>query len=325
MKKILFLLIFGASNLLAQAQFPLIDHIDDTLGIWCTIGFEEPSAYISIGPGTSNLWQVGHPQKAYFNSAYLGSNAIITDTINFYPALNYSYFDLYIGNFNFDGYWFPWSASIEFRHKFDTDSLHDGGYISISWDKGQTWQNVIFDTIPWQHAFIIYNQGLYTELDTLYNGEHGFSGRSNGWIHSCITYQQIIAKSSMEFPPDTAILRFNFISDNNHNPHDGWMIDYIRLFSLALDGGIDEGNQGRSCVSIATNPFKGSTLIHLDKPYKSAKGELFTLDGRLIRKMDLSNKEEFLFERNNLKSGLYLLKVNLHGIGIVTRKLMLID
>lgn len=313
MKSIPIFLFFLILVTCACAQSPFNDSPGDTLGIWSITSFEEPAEYISIGSSSTNIWQIGHPQKAFLNSAYSGDNAIITDTLNPYPASNYSYFDLYLGNFNFNEYWFPWSTYIDFRHKIDSDSLHDGGYITISWDKGQSWENILNNSTTWQYGIASGYEGLYSELDTLFNGEHGFSGRSNGWLHTTIYWHGILVKKGLEFPPDTAILRFNFISDNNDNPREGWMIDDIRLFSIELNGGLDNQSPLQNGISISGNPITESATIHFETPFSSAYGMLYNSNGQEVREMNFSGKQEYILKKDGLNNGLYLLKIFTDG------------
>ena len=86
-----------------------------------TVTFEKPCQYLEIGNSANNIWQIGVPQKTFFNSSYSLPNAIVTDTLNNYPINNYSYFDLYIGEFNFPYYYSQ--MCFEMKHKFDTDTL----------------------------------------------------------------------------------------------------------------------------------------------------------------------------------------------------------
>ena len=94
MKKIYIIIILAIIGLGANAQ------TNYTVGIWHVINFDTSYKYIHIDTSGQNIWQVGIPQKTYFNSSYSPSRAIVTDTVNDYPVNNYSYFDLYIGNFN---------------------------------------------------------------------------------------------------------------------------------------------------------------------------------------------------------------------------------
>jgi len=114
---------------------------------WDTIKFENPYQYIEIGSTPDNIWEIGEPNKLFLDSAFSFPKAIITDTNDFYPTSNNSFFDLYIGNYNID--WFPDDIFIEIKHKFDTDTLKDGGYITVSYDMGETWANIIDDVSTW--------------------------------------------------------------------------------------------------------------------------------------------------------------------------------
>ncbi|MBA3683111.1 MAG: hypothetical protein H0W73_18400 [Bacteroidetes bacterium] len=59
-----------------------------------------PSNSIIVGIQTSstNIWQIGAPQKTMFNSASTLPKVIITDTINTYPINNVSTFTFAIKN-----------------------------------------------------------------------------------------------------------------------------------------------------------------------------------------------------------------------------------
>jgi len=63
----------------------------------------------------------------------MGSRSILTDSTVAYDTSNTSYFELEI----------PLIAHINeltFYHKYQTDSLLDGGYIEISYDSGANWK-----------------------------------------------------------------------------------------------------------------------------------------------------------------------------------------
>ena len=96
-----------------------------------TINFETPDSLLQIDTANvNNVWQIGAPTKTFFDSAYSAPNAIVTDTFNFYSDTNHSVFTLKV----YDPSWGFFGPSIEvgYRHKFDTDSLQDGGYIEVS-------------------------------------------------------------------------------------------------------------------------------------------------------------------------------------------------
>ncbi len=78
---------------------------------------------------------------------------------------------------------------LEFRFtiKLNTDLNADGGYITISYDLGKTWSNIISDstnnfcTSPMYDDYHTVKKGLYNSSDTLFNGTNGFSGNINQW------------------------------------------------------------------------------------------------------------------------------------------------
>jgi hypothetical protein len=315
MKKIFIFLAFLFPEIIAVAQQP--DFPGDTIGIWTVINFEESSPYIHINPSAQNIWQIGKPQKTFFNAAYSVPNAILTDTMNFYPDNNLSTFDLYIGGFNMNGQTYgayPLDIFVDMRHKYDTDSLTDGGFITVSWDKGETFQNIIFDTVyvggvggvspMWGTG-----TNLYTSENFLFTGESGFSGNSGGWVHTSFSWIVPPVKQAMDFPPDTMILRFNFISDGNNTNKEGWMIDQIRLFSIDLGSGIRE-NPGKDVRSlIVTNPVKSTATIKLDKIYNEVEYSLTDMTGRICSEGSKGTCKDFVIDRNNLSPGFYLLKI----------------
>jgi hypothetical protein len=287
---------------------------------WDTITFEKPYKYLTIGTSSQNIWEIGRPDKPFFDSAYAGTKCILTDTINNYPINNYSFFDLKIGSFNFNTY-YPYDIYIEIKHKYDTDTLKDGGYITVSYDNGKTWMNIIKDTA---YRFgvtpAMEHENLYTEKNSLYNGEYGFSGNSGGWVSTWFSWHAMLVKSAF-YMGDTMVIRFNFISDSIQSNKEGWMIDNIRLYSVDLGGGIENlENRG---FKIYPNPMNEISTIELNKNYGKTQLELFSMDGQLIKYITYSNKKIINFNRDNLKSGIYLLKISSDSELIGTSKLLI--
>ena len=315
MKTLPFFAILLFSAISVFAQLPENKWIGDTLGPWSVISFEEPTDYIHIIPSAQNLWQIGTPQKTIFNEAYTVPNAIVTDSLNFYPVNNQSSFDLYIGDFNSFGYFYD--IFIDFRHKFDTDTLQDGGYITVSWDNGQTWSNIRHDSLstlyfycsPTQPRYFYGNTSLYDTTALLSNGEPGFSGNSGGWVHTCLAWYDLPVKKMPAFPPDTMILRFNFISDNLNNNKEGWMIDQIRLFSIDLGSGCNELSGNSLIASVSPNPIASTAQVTLSKEIDEVEFSILDVTGRSVSSGKPGKCSNFSFERGSLESGIYLLKI----------------
>lgn len=303
----------------------------DTLEIFTVINFENPTTDINNPNVPGNLWQIGTPQKSFFNAAYSMPNAMVTDTINPYPPSNHSWFDLFIGEFNMGAsYWnaYPWDIWLDFRHKFDTDTLNDGGYIQVSWDKGWTWINVINDNIyplGITPAWGWVNMNMYSTSNTLYNGEYGFSGHSNGWIHTSMVWCDIPLDPIFNFPPDTMIVRFNFISDADHHDKEGWMIDHIRLFAIDLGSGLVDPSSSAEKARITPNPMKNQAVVSFDKSYDRIDFELYDNLGHLVNKTLFVNSKSFQIHRNNMPAGLYLCKILLDNKKLLSRRLLIIN
>lgn len=321
MKKttILIVLFLSFLNLRAQVKIP-----GDIVGIWSVINFDSTVNYIHIDTSVQNIWQIGHPQKNLFDSAYSAPNAMITDSVNAYPANNYSFFDLYVGSFNSQMY--PWDLFFDFYHKYDTDTLKDGGYITVSWDKGHTWANIIHDT---NYLYFIhppmsfYGQipNLYSDTDTLIEGNVGFSGRSNGWIHTIMAWHALPVK--IVIPSDTMIIRFNFISDGLDHPKEGWMIDHIRLYSVDLGGGVQDLFNSNEIAKVFPNPFADEAEISFVESFQTIEVEVYDLQGKLVGQQKYPSGNSFRFNGNGLKSGAYSLKILLDNKKVVTKKVIL--
>jgi hypothetical protein len=321
MKKttILIVLFLSFFCLKAQTKVP-----GDIVGIWNVINFDSTVNYIHIDTSAQNIWQIGRPQKILFDSAYSAPNAMITDSVNAYPANNHSFFDLYVGSFNSQMY--PWDLFFDFYHKYDTDTLKDGGYITVSWDKGQTWANIIHDT---NYAYYIhppmsfYGQipNLYSDTDTLTEGNIGFSGSSNGWIHTIMAWHGIPVKTIN--PADTMIIRFNFISDGLENHKEGWMIDHIRLYSVDLGGEIQELFNSNEIAKVSPNPMNDQAEISFVESFQTIQVEVYDLQGKLVGQHKYPSGNSFKFKSNGLKSGAYYLKILLDNKKIVTKKVII--
>lgn len=286
---------------------------------WDTIQFEEPYQYLIIDTSSQNIWQIGRPQKSFFDSAYSKFNAIVTDTIGFYPVNNYSYFDLYIGAFNYF-YEYPYDIYVEFKHKFDTDPLKDGGYLTVSYDKGNTWTNIIDDsTYYYGSPPRSENENLYSDADTLFNGEKGFSGRSSGWITTRFSWHAVLVKSAVTEIGDTMILRFNFISDNINTNKEGWMIDDIRLHSEYLGSAVKD-IKASSLMKIYPNPSTGQFQVDVNSQ-KNMTFEICDLTGKILYSKDFSSTIQI--DLKGLTAGLYLATLKCQEKILETKKIII--
>ena len=246
-----------------------------------TITFENQRDYLRIDTSARNIWVIGTPAKEFLNAAYSGGKGIITDSAGYYPAENHSFFELVLveGEEPFDVDYY--SFGIEFRHRYDTDTLRDGGYITISYDNGHTWTNIIHDTLgpycltpsPWV------GKNLYSCADSLATGENGFSGRSDGWVTTSFDWRMCMVKNTSIF--DTTILRFNFVSDSIDHSKEGWLIDDIRLFSIFL-GSNARPDSPDSPLRLFPNPARDEVMVHAATPM--TRIELFNTRGQMVKR-----------------------------------------
>lgn len=272
--------------------------------IWDTIIFDTSSSFISLDTTNTNIWQIGKPQKVIFDSAYSSGICLVTDTLNYYPLNDLSFFELYIGEFNHKGY--PWNMFIEFKQKFDTDTLKDGCYITVSYDMGKTWINVFKDE-NWLRPFN-FNENFLRITDTLANGEIGFSGKSNGWLTSTLASYAIPCslKSTQDNFNDTLIMRFNFYSDSENHNKEGFLIDDIRFYSLDLGGAVKQV-EDLSLIKIYPNPTSNNIKIAFYNQYSNIKVDILSLNGNLLYTENFSCETEVELTNLNLENGIYLI------------------
>lgn len=306
MKRVLFLLIAVFSALSGKGQSVIPINNGDTVGIWENITFEEPTPYITILPLSQNTWQIGKPQKSFFNSAYTTPFAIVTDTVNLYPLSNFSSFELTVID--------PYQASclVDFRHKYDSEPDHDGGYITVSWDNGISWHNIVTDMSGPYYCFpATPGCSMYGNINlsnsTLFNGEQGFSGHSAGWEYTCMEWYTPIVSRKTE--RSGMRLRFNFISDTTPQNMEGWLIDNIRVFSIDMGMGIREFLAGISHSWFYPNPVKNTATFTMNRTYSNVHYELTDSRGSVVRKVNLGDCDDFTFNRGDLPPGIYFMRL----------------
>jgi len=218
---IFLLLLYITTNIRGQYYAPEI-----------IIDFETPEyqKYISYEPDSGNIWQIGRPQKAIFNSGVWSSEkAIITDTINTYPVNISNSFKV---NVNFDKieYYLNPAIFLMFLINFDTDSLKDGIKIEYSINDS-VWYNIT-ELLGFPNVY--HCMEYYTYDDTVLSlNSPGFSGLSKNWKNN---YTHSSDWFWVEFYfelPDTqedsiaAYFKFTFASDSIDNSKEGCAIDHI--------------------------------------------------------------------------------------------------
>ncbi|MGE5316384.1 MAG: T9SS type A sorting domain-containing protein [Chloroflexota bacterium] len=305
MKKIYALVFLSFLTVGAFAQIVPFEGIYDV----DSCDFETPCHLVNSDTA-GNLWQLGAPDKLTFTESYSIPYAMITDTVNPYPTGADAWFEL---GFHMDDYFYGMDIIVGFRHKYNTDTLLDGGYIETSNDNGATWYNVINDpNIMW-----LITDNMYTQNDTLKGGVPGFSGTSGDWVY---TQLEIIYGMPVKWPYDTLMMRFHFISDETETAKDGWMIDNLHTSYADLGSGVK--NRVLEQVSVNPNPFTDHTMLTFNNP----KGELLTIE--LVNSEGLSVKtyttrhNSLQVDRGTLQPGLCLVKLIKNGTLTGTGKII---
>ena len=255
-----------------------------------TLTFDPQHEWISIPSAENNIWQIGQANKDFLDSSFSKKAVIITDTINSYPTMVDDYFLLFIPKHdNF----YSWAEGIlSFYHKYQTDSLSDGGLIEISYDDGESWRNVLFD-----YAFMSGDfTGLYSASDTITGGLPAFNGIANGWKYTELhwIWYGLLKEATSEIS-GLPVLRFRFISDSIDTGKDGWLIDQMVFRGYDVSGYVKSGIP--EVVKVFPNPTSNFFLIETPNYVKNAIFRLYGIDGSLLlitaidthQRVDLSN------------------------------------
>ena len=287
-----------------------------------TITFESKNNLISIDTSQSNnIFQIGKPQKIFFDSAYSNPKAIVTDTSNPYPINNLSSFQFVIKPPGPSVWQFSYPV-LYFYHKYDTDSLKDGGYIESSWDGGATWTNLAND--PYVYVF---NNVLN---DTIQGGIHAFTGKSyssyHNWQYVRLEWWRWCWAGGNPPPtyPDSIIVRFSFKSDGIQTNKEGWLIDNIFFGTGGCPIGIHEIlSNGR--LDISPNPLSAQTVLHAANSLHNASLTLYNSFGQSVKQINNISGQTITLQRDYLASGLYFIRLTECDKLIATDKLVITD
>ena len=289
-----------------------------------TVSFESPSTKIVIDSTGGNLWQIGRPQKLFFDTAHSGLNVIVTDTLNSYPPNDTSSFIYIIRN--------PFTQTcltcMEFWHKYDMDTLADKGLIDASYDGGNSWI-IVKDTFI-QH----FSSNFFWYYD--YHASTGnttphpltTTGKSDGWILSAFCWQWFlpVSQDTIIANPDSLLVRFTFISDSIADNKEGWMIDDI----LTTSGGLEicSGTKESSLdwrVTIYPNPFSTETILETEEPFQNVTLTMYNSLGQKVQQLKNVSGTSVVLQRDNLPGGLYFLQLSQDNSILRTMRLLIAE
>jgi len=281
---------------------PLIIFISGSCFGQVYLDFEDPEyGEIIFEPNDStNVWQIGQPQKTLFNSAYSLPNSLVTDTVDGYQSNDTSTFTIRAPHFQL-----MW-PTLTFYYKMDSDSLLDFGNLEASYDDGFTWVGILNDTANLEVEWWVKKEvspGQWQTLIADWSNTTPFTGLIDEWHLFWI----FVPGWDYEFPyNDTIVYRFTFISDSIQEGRDGWIIDDISAFDDFLS--IEE-HDFNSLARISPNPAEELLTVALLNNATRIE-ELFVHDitGKtLMRSHPMMNKEQI--DISELPRGVYLLEI----------------
>jgi hypothetical protein len=308
LNSLIYILLLGLLPISCMAQRSIWP-IDTTKVVWNkTFDFEQGENLNS-----ESIWQFGKPSKTKLNAAYSGNRALITDSVksisgkrNDTYLLKFSQFrDSYGGNLH-----------LGFRHKYDFDSL-SGGLISISTDKGKTFYNVWSDTGYFASSWWYNN--LYAKNSLLWNGEPGFKGSSTDWIYTQINFTFFILVKN----EDSIYIRFDYVSDSMSTPHEGWLIDEIKIGGEWRTGGF-ENIALYPEIKVFPNPAqKQISFENGAEPIRNFKHyAILNPAGKEVQKGSLLPGQINSLNIEDLETGLYFLQLENSNGEIAIKKVM---
>lgn len=286
----LFILMSTFSSLVGQEEF--IQYFDgaDTV---CVGQDYTLSICIDIEDDTTNIWQIGVPQKPIFNSASTLPGALVTDTINSYPPDNISRFQFVIKP------WINWGIlALHWMQKLDMDQRFDGGTIEFSNDLGVTWENAFNN--PYVYNFYGYE---IANADTLPSGDYCFSGADSLWRDVWLCYD-------MSWVHEEGLhVRYTFSSDSLDNNREGWLIDNL-LAHITINHTVGEKKQ-EQYLNVYPNPATDIIYIQTQKLQEFHIIEsmiLYNTSGQVVDEWK-TLPTKFFIDTKKYNTGMYYLYV----------------
>ncbi len=262
-----------------------------------TLKFSPLHAWINI-PESNTTWEIGFPSKDGMNDSHDGFPTIVTKLADNYPLSSNDYFDVELPYYNQ-----TWGEGIlSFWHKFDTDTLKDGGIIEVSSDGGTTWTNLAAANIGISHNY----SGLYTINDTITGKMPAFTGRSMTW-KKVELYWFWLGLTKRVNDVRGIILRFKFHSGNTSTPKGGWQISNMVLKAYHITGNVaGNANDG---ITLFPNPTKDRIKLTFANFSSNLRFTLYTQTGiRLFDHPILSEVQDINLEQYS--SGAYIYTIN---------------
>lgn len=243
---------------------------------------------------STNIWQIGPPQKLNFDSAATLPNALVTDTLNTYPPNNRSQVQFSIKPFT------NWGIlAIQWKQKLDMDSAADAGFVEFSVDSGTTWQN------PFNSATVYNFYGFLNSNKAFFDSTGlAFTGVDTVWRDIWLCYNMAWVSQF-----DSMIIRFTFVSDSVDNSKEGWLIDNLNAHMTFIHT-VSEVKEEKY-LKVFPNPANEVVHVEARKLNDFHIIEYMTLtnaDGKLVAQWR-NIPTKYFFDTGKYANGNYTLKV----------------
>ena len=158
-----------------------------------------------------------------------------------------------------------------------------------------------------------YNGAINTAAsgnDNPMQGQDAFTGSDEGsltgsWGTSVVDLSSIGAGSN-----DTVQFRFE-VGTDGCNGREGWYIDEIAIYNCSELLSVSEYGQINNLIKVYPNPSNGIFNLEKSGQIDLVKAEIYDINGRFIKSVDLSNMEiTRAIDLSQVASGLYFMKIS---------------
>ncbi len=276
-----------------------------------TLGSINYNAYEYLEFDKSGLWQIGHPAKDNWDSAYRGNYALMTDTTK---MINYPTQASFIFKFECDlqsqGLW-GWSVSM--AQLFDLPVDKAGIYLDVSYNEGQDWIALENDTLPCieDHGEQVCPPAYYLDywMEHILDGYKVASGVAEKWgvsyddVYTCASKDIAVPEYSMN--TRGVWIRFNY-KNTDTVAHKGWIIDDLQIQITPRWEGLNSETGNKNHVNLFPNPIQSeSALTFNNESQDEFKLEIFNMLGKLIYS-EQTCRESIKIVKGYLGSGTFI-------------------
>ena len=265
----------------------------------------DPQLFATNESDSTSSWVYGETEKPFLNSL-TPIEGWITDSIEPYGINQRS--ELVIMMPHLEWSFVTW---IYFEHRYDTDTLIDGGYVQFSCDS-MNWNSFDIDN-NWNGAPAFVEVSNYAN-STIHDSVLAFNGSTADWIASSLAIMWVAPAfhgeenrdyvGCSENNLDTVYFRFVFESDSIETNRGGWMIRNIKIGTHDLPGSISETNY--QPLTIYPNPARDLIQIELPKSAGNAtETRFYDMMGKLAYSGTFRARQDVSF----LKTGNYFVIV----------------